>query len=45
MSLLTLLQAASDLTAIGKMGAGIGAGIAAIMPDLLVTSERALSNL
>ena len=30
MSLLTLLQAASDLTAIGKMGAGIGAGIAAI---------------
>lgn len=30
MSLLTLLQAAGDLTAIGKMGAGIGAGIAAI---------------
>ena len=30
MSFLTLLEAAADLTAIGKMGAGIGAGIAAI---------------
>ncbi len=30
MSLLTLLQAAADFSAIGKMGAGIGAGIAAI---------------
>lgn len=30
MSLFTLLQAAADLSAIGKMGAGIGAGIAAI---------------
>ncbi|MCQ2272184.1 MAG: ATP synthase F0 subunit C [Bacteroidales bacterium] len=27
---LTLLQAAADLTAIGKAGAGIGAGLAAI---------------
>jgi F-type H+-transporting ATPase subunit c len=27
---LTLLQAAMDLTAIGKIGAGIGAGLAAI---------------
>lgn len=30
MSFLTLLQAAADLSAIGKMGAGLGAGIAAI---------------
>ena len=30
MTALTLLQAAADLAPIGKMGAGIGAGIAAI---------------
>ncbi|MBO4481833.1 MAG: ATP synthase F0 subunit C [Bacteroidales bacterium] len=34
MSLLTLLQAAADLSAIGKMGAGLGAGIAAIAAGL-----------
>ena len=34
MSFLTLLQAAADLSAIGKMGAGLGAGIAAIAAGL-----------